>query len=112
MFFLSVPLFGIFSENFIFMKLIPVVINGKIHRMSERALEILGLEKIKRNEKPIEIRNLPPNLEIIKIVKKEAAPVVKDEEPKAEEPAEVVKAEAPVVVKKRGCANCGKRKKA
>jgi hypothetical protein len=64
-------------------------------------------------EKPIEIRNLPPNLEIIKIQKKE---VVKAEEPieviKAEEPAEVKAVEPVPVVKKRGCTNCGKRKKA
>jgi radical SAM superfamily enzyme len=61
------------------MKLIPVTINGKIHRLSERALELLGLERYEKSE-PIAIQKLPPNLEIIKIQKKvplpqEVAPV-------------------------------------
>ena len=59
------------------MKLIPVIINGKIHRLSELALEILGLEKVEPRDKPIEIKKLPPNLEIIKIQKKEVPVEVK-----------------------------------
>lgn len=72
------------------MKLIPVIINGKIHRLSELALEILGLEKVERRDKPIEIKKLPPNLEIIKIQKKEV-----------EVPIEVKAAEPVVEVKKK-----------
>lgn len=96
------------------MKLKAVIINGKIHRLSDRALELLGLERIQKAERPIEIRNLPPNLEIIKIQKKEVVQPVKAEESviKAEEPAEVKAVEPIPVVKKRGCTNCGKRKKA
>lgn len=73
------------------MKLIPVLHNGKIHRLSELAIELLGLEKVEHKEKPIEIQKLPPNLEIIRIQKKEA-PV--------EAPVEMKVAE-PVVVKKK-----------
>ena len=73
------------------MKLIPVLHNGKIHRLSELAIELLGLEKVEHKEKPIEIQKLPPNLEIIRIQKKEA-PV--------EAPVEM-KAAEPVVVKKK-----------
>ena len=43
------------------MKLISVLHNGKIHRLSELALEILGLERVEHKEKPIEIKKLPPN---------------------------------------------------
>ena len=62
------------------MKLIPVTINGKIHRLSERALELLGLERAVKSE-PITIMKLPPNLEIIKIQKKVPLPEVKEVAP-------------------------------
>jgi len=75
------------------MKLIPVLHNGKIHRLSELAIELLGLERVEHKEKPIEIQKLPPNLEIIRIQKKEV------EVPK-EAPVEM-KAAEPVVVKKK-----------
>jgi len=71
------------------MKLTSVIINGKIHRLSDLALEILGLEKAERQDKPIEIQKLPPNLEIIKIQKKEPEP-----------PVEVRAIDPPVEVKK------------
>lgn len=61
------------------MKLIPVLIKGKIHRLSERALELLNLEKIQEREittRPISMQKLPPNLEILKIQK-----AVKEEQP-------------------------------
>ena len=77
------------------MKLIPVLHKGKIHRLSEFALEILGLERIERTEKPIEIKKLPPNLEIIKIQKKEVEVPV---EVKAVETVEVKKKEDAVIV--------------
>lgn len=53
------------------MRLIPVIIKGKVHRLSERALELLNLEKVSAEEKPIAIQKLPPNLEILKIQKAE-----------------------------------------
>jgi len=88
------------------MKLIPVFYKGKIHRLSEVAIELLGLEKVEQKEKPIEVMRLPPNLEIIKIQKKEVpVEVPPPVEMKAPEPVVEVK-------KKRGCTNCGKRKKA
>ena len=77
------------------MKLISVLHNGKIHRLSELALEILGLERVEHKEKPIEIKKLPPNLEIIKIQKKEVEVPV---EVKAVEPVEVKKKEDAVIV--------------
>ena len=89
------------------MKHIPVLINGKLHRLSERALELLNL-KVVEHEKPINIQKLPPDITILKIAKKEVSEVPK-EVPK-EVIAEVQK-EVPVEVKKRGCKNCGKRKK-
>jgi hypothetical protein len=57
------------------MKLTEVYYKGRIRRLSEMAIEILGLEKTERNE-PIAIQKLPPNLEIIKIQKKEVLPPV------------------------------------
>ena len=66
------------------MKLIPVTINGKIHRLSERALELLGLERYEKSE-PIAIQKLPPNLEIIKIQKKAPLPEVAPVEVKKKE---------------------------
>lgn len=57
------------------MKLSEVYYKGEIRRLSERAIEILGLEKTERTE-PIHIQKLPPNLEIIKIQKKEPEPVI------------------------------------
>ena len=72
------------------MKLIPVLYKGKIHRLSEVAIEILGLEKVEQKEKPIEVMRLPPNLEIIKIQKKEV-PVEVPVEMKAPEPVVEVK---------------------
>jgi len=79
------------------MKLIPVLHNGKIHRLSELALEILGLERIERSERPIEIKKLPPNLEIIKIQKKEVV-VETPVEVKAVDTVEVKKKEDAVTV--------------
>ena len=73
------------------MKLIPVVINGKIHRLSERAMEILNLEKIQRKDTPIELQKLPPDLTILKIQKKEVVP----------EAVQEVKEVQPVEVKKK-----------
>jgi len=55
------------------MKLIPVMINGRLHRLSERALSLLKIKE-KDNGVPIELQKLPPNLEIIKIQKKEIVP--------------------------------------
>jgi hypothetical protein len=78
------------------MKLIPVLHNGKIHRLSELAIELLGLEKVEHKERPIEIQKLPPNLEIIRIQKKEAPVVVAPVEAPVE-----MKAAEPVVVKKK-----------
>lgn len=75
------------------MKFIPVVINGKIHRMSERAMELLDLEKQEVKNQPLQMQKLPPNLEIIKIQKKE--PEV-NEVPK-EVPVEVKKKEDVIV---------------
>jgi len=70
------------------MKLIPVVIKGKVHRLSERALELLNLERVE--EKPIALQKLPPNLEILKIQKAETKEV-KEVDP--EQPVEVKKNE-------------------
>lgn len=46
------------------------MIKGKIHRLSEKALELLNLERVAPQEpKPILMQKLPPNLEILKIQK-------------------------------------------
>lgn len=72
------------------MRLIPVIIKGKVHRLSERALELLNLEPAVIEEKPIIMKKLPPNLEILKIQKSE--PKVEVTEVKAvEKPVEVKK---------------------
>jgi hypothetical protein len=66
-----------------------VEIDGRLHRLSARAIEILKLKKsIVPKDKPIELLKMPPRLDIIKAetVKLIEPPVV---EPKAE----------PVVVK-------------
>jgi hypothetical protein len=78
------------------MKLNEVFINGRLRRLSDAALEILGLEKVAAQNKPIAMRKLPPNLEILKIEKKaaEVTPTV------TEEPKEVAPAEPVVEVKK------------
>jgi len=70
------------------MKLIPVVIKGKVHRLSERALELLNLERVE--EKPIALQKLPPNLEILKIQKAEVKEI---KEVVPEQPVEVKKNE-------------------
>lgn len=101
------------------MNLIDVIYKGKKHRLSQRAIELLNLERIEPNA-PIEIAKLPPNLEIIKIQKKasETKTITEAEAPKEvlkealKESTKEVEAPATVVQKKRGCANCGKRKKA
>lgn len=93
------------------MNLIDVIYKGKKHRLSQRAIELLNLEAIEPN--PIKIQKLPPNLEIIKIQKKASETKTITETAKEVVP-EVVPEAVPVVapvVKKRGCANCGKRKK-
>ena len=52
--------------------LISVMINGRIHRLSAKALSLLKIkEKDSRTEVPIELQKLPPNLEIIRMQKKE-----------------------------------------
>ena len=80
------------------MKLTEVIINGRVRRLSEAALEILGLEKVAAQNKPIAMRHLPPNLEILKIEKKaheaEVTPTI------TEKPVAVAPAETPVEVKK------------
>ena len=55
------------------MKLTKVEINGKIYRLSDRAMELLNIQKqnIVKKEKPIELLKLPPDLTILKIQKKE-----------------------------------------
>lgn len=74
------------------MPLLKVVINGRERRLSEAALEILGLEKVAPQNKPIAMRKLPPNLEILKIEKKEpVAEVIPEAAPKAPEPVVEVK---------------------
>lgn len=97
------------------MNLIDVIYKGKKHRLSQRAIELLNLERIEPSA-PIEIAKLPPNLEIIKIQKKasETKTITEAEAPKEvlKEVPKEVEAPATVVQKKRGCANCGKRKKA
>jgi len=70
------------------MKLIPVVIKGKVHRLSERALELLNLERVE--DKPIALQKLPPNLEILKIQKAEVKEI---KEVVPEQPVEVKKNE-------------------
>ena len=94
------------------MNLIDVIYKGKKHRLSQRAIELLNLERIDPSA-PIEIAKLPPNLEIIKIQKKASDTKTITETAKEVVP-EVAPEAVPVVapvVKKRGCANCGKRKK-
>jgi len=93
------------------MRLIPVVINGKIHRLSERALELLNLEKIEKDQ-PIAIQKLPPNLDIIKIEKVPKQEIVKEvpkeapkevvEVKKKEDAVTVVKSEEPKKRRRRG----------
>lgn len=80
------------------MGLLKVVINGKERRLSQAALEILGLEKVTPPNKPIAMRKLPPNLEILKIEKK--APEAEVTPTITEEPVAVAPAEPPVEVKK------------
>ena len=80
------------------MRLIEVIVNGKIRRLSQTALDILGLEKIAEQNKPIAMRKLPPNLEILKIEKK--APEAEVTPTITEEPVTVAPAEPPVEVKK------------
>jgi hypothetical protein len=65
------------------MKLIPVTINGKVYRLSERAMELLGLARLEKL--PIDIQKLPPSLEIIKIQKKEPEKVAPVEVKKKED---------------------------
>jgi len=92
------------------MNLIDVIYKGKKHRLSQRAIELLNLERIEPNA-PIEIQKLPPNLEIIKIQKKASeTKTITEATPEPIAPKEI-EAPATVVQKKRGCANCGKRKK-
>ena len=79
------------------MKLTSVVINGKIHRLSERALELLGLDKVAKPERPIALQKLPPNLEILKIQKKEPVKVTEPETKTITEPVEVKKKEDVIV---------------
>jgi hypothetical protein len=93
------------------MKLIEVIINGKVHRLSERAMEFLNLEKTERVDTPIQLQKMPPDLSILKIQKKEeikvesAAPVeVKVTEVKATQA-------APVEVKKKEVVTAGVTKK-
>jgi hypothetical protein len=80
------------------MKLIEVIVNGKIRRLSQTALDILGLEKIAEQNKPIAMRKLPPNLEILKIEKK--APEAEVTPTITEESVAVTPADPPVEVKK------------
>lgn len=56
--------------------LIKVEINGKIHRLSPRAVELLKIRhnEIVRKEKPIELLR-PPKFDLIKIDIKKAEPV-------------------------------------
>lgn len=79
------------------MALLKVVINGKERRLSQLALEILGLEKVAPQNKPIALQKLPPNLEILKIQKAEKAVV----EPVVEAPVEVPAEPEPVVEVKK-----------
>ena len=75
------------------MKKIPVVINGRLHRISERALELLNLKvKDPVTELPINVQKLPPNIEVIKLRKKEV------EQPVEVAPVEVVKKKEDVTV--------------
>lgn len=80
------------------MRLKEVIINGRVRRLSEAALEILGLEKVAAQNKPIAMRHLPPNLEILKIEKKapEVTPTI-TEQPKEVAPVEVKKKEGVIV---------------
>lgn len=75
------------------MALLKVFVNGKERRLSQLALDILGLDKVAPQNKPIAIQKLPPNLEILKIQKAEPAaevtPTVTAEAP-VEAPAEPV----------------------
>lgn len=49
-----------------------VEIDGRLHRLSARAVEILKLKKsIVPKEKPIELLKMPPRLDIIKAEKAE-----------------------------------------
>lgn len=74
------------------MTLLKVIINGKERRLSQLALDILGLDKVAPQNKPIAIQKLPPNLEILKIQKAEKVEPVAEKviEPVAEAPAEPV----------------------
>lgn len=80
------------------MKKIPVVLNGRLHRISERALELLNL-KVREpiSEIPINVQKLPPNLEVIKLKKKEVVPEVV-QEVEAIAPPVVVKKNEDVIV--------------
>ena len=78
------------------MKLIPVFYKGKIHRFSEAALELLGLEKSGEKDVPIAVKKLPPDLAIIKIQKKEVPKDVLKDVPK--EPVVEVKKKEDVIV--------------
>lgn len=93
------------------MALLKVIINGCERRLSQLALEILGLEKVAQQNKPITLQKLPPNLEILKIQKAEKAePVVETTAEKSgrnlaleatAEPAEVTAPAEPVVEVKK-----------
>lgn len=73
------------------------MINGRLHRLSARALKLLNIkEHDTKREVPIELQKLPPNLDVIKIQKKEEIqkmPIMKE----AEAPVEVKKKEDVIV---------------
>ena len=84
------------------MGLIRVIVNGRERRLSQLALDILGLDKVVPQNKPIALQKLPPNLEILKIQKAEpiaeVTPTVTAEAPV--EPVVEVKKNEDVTVEK------------
>lgn len=76
------------------MKLIEVIINGKLHRMTERAMELLNLERKEPVKQiPQELQKLPPDFSILKIQKKEPEVVIVEVKKKEPEVVEVKKKE-------------------
>lgn len=63
-----------------------VEIDGHIHRLSERAIQILKIKK--RTEKPVEVLKMPQKFDVIKV------------EPKIEPKAEPVAEKEPEVINK------------
>lgn len=69
-----------------------VEIDGRLHRLSARAIEILKLKKsIVPKEKPIELLKMPPRLDIIKAEKVEPIKLIEPPVISATEPEVTVK---------------------